>query len=114
MVKPTVEPGAMIDGFRLGEIVHQGGMATLWRGHPRRHDDAAVDEGARGLDEGADPAAIVSFEMEQMILPRLAGVHVPTFRHRRFCRQPYVVMERIRGKRCLRGSTSFRCPMRGG
>ena len=29
------------------------------------------------LTEGEDPAAIVSFEMEQMILPRLSGPHVP-------------------------------------
>jgi hypothetical protein len=29
------------------------------------------------VSEGEDPAAIVSFEMEQMILPRLSGPHVP-------------------------------------
>ena len=29
------------------------------------------------ISEGEDPAAIVSFEMEQMILPRLSGPHVP-------------------------------------
>jgi hypothetical protein len=29
------------------------------------------------VSEGEDPAAIVSFEMEQMILPRLSGAHVP-------------------------------------
>jgi len=29
------------------------------------------------LSEGEDPAGIVSFEMEQMILPRLSGPHVP-------------------------------------
>ena len=31
------------------------------------------------MREGDDPAAIVSFEMEQMILPRLDGPHVPRF-----------------------------------
>src|SRR5258707_11734855 len=49
--------------------------------------------------EGEDPAAIVSFEMEQMILPRLSGPHVPAcFATGDFTRQPYVVIERIAGK----------------
>jgi hypothetical protein len=49
--------------------------------------------------EGEDPAAIVSFEMEQMILPRLSGPHVPAcFAAGDFARQPYVVIERIPGK----------------
>jgi nucleotide-binding universal stress UspA family protein len=49
--------------------------------------------------EGEDPAAIVSFEMEQMILPRLSGPHVPAcFGTGDFAHQPYVVIERIPGK----------------
>ena len=31
------------------------------------------------IGEGSDPAAIVNFEMEQAILPRLTGPHVPRF-----------------------------------
>ncbi len=31
MVKPLHEPGAVVDGFRLEELAHQGGMASLWR-----------------------------------------------------------------------------------
>jgi serine/threonine protein kinase len=51
------------------------------------------------VSEGEDPAAIVSFEMEQMILPRISGPHVPAcFGTGDFARQPYVVMERIPGK----------------
>jgi nucleotide-binding universal stress UspA family protein len=51
------------------------------------------------MSEGEDPAAIVSFEMEQMILPRLSGPHVPAcFGSGDFGRQPYVVIERIPGK----------------
>jgi len=51
------------------------------------------------MSEGEDPAAIVSFEMEQMILPRLSGPHVPAcFGSGDFARQPYVVIERIPGK----------------
>ena len=31
MVKPLLEPGSTLDGFRLEECLHHGGMATLWR-----------------------------------------------------------------------------------
>ena len=51
------------------------------------------------VSEGEDPAAIVSFEMEQMILPRLSGPHVPAcFGAGDFARQAYVVIERIPGE----------------
>ncbi len=51
------------------------------------------------LNEGEDPAAIVSFEMEQMILPRLSGAHVPRFiAAGDFAVQPYLVYERIPGE----------------
>ncbi|TPG61401.1 serine/threonine protein kinase [Roseomonas nepalensis] len=52
--------------------------------------------------EGGDPAHIVSFEMEQMILPRLSGPHVPRFvAAAGFERQPYLAMERILGPSLL-------------
>ena len=105
MVKPTLEPGSTIDGFRIEELVHQGGMATLWR---VSRDDVTTPQLTPMLmkvpivGEGADPAAIVSFEMEQMIMPRLEGVHVPKFiAAGNFAVQPYIVMERIAGKTLL-------------
>jgi serine/threonine protein kinase len=96
-VKPSVVSGAVIDGFTIGECVHRGGMATLWS---VTHPDVAVPLLMKvpRVSEGEDPAAIVSFEMEQMILPRLSGPHVPAcFGSGDFARQPYVVMERIPG-----------------
>jgi hypothetical protein len=30
MGKVSVQPGAVIDGFTIGECVDHGGMATLW------------------------------------------------------------------------------------
>jgi serine/threonine protein kinase len=97
MVKSIITPGAEIDGFTVGECVHSGGMATLWS---VTHPDIAVPLLMKipRVSEGEDPAAIVSFEMEQMILPRLAGPHVPAcFGTGDFARQAYVVMERIPG-----------------
>jgi serine/threonine protein kinase len=98
MARLVVEPGAVIDGFIVGECVHRGGMATLWT--VTRPDIASpLLMKIPRVSEGEDPAAIVSFEMEQMILPRLSGPHVPAcFAAGDFARQPYVVIECIPGK----------------
>src|SRR5882724_11959908 len=98
MAKSIIAPGADIDGFTVGECVHSGGMATLWS---VTHPDIAVPLLMKipRMSEGEDPAAIVSFEMEQMILPRLAGPHVPgCFGTGDFAKQAYVVIERIAGQ----------------
>jgi eukaryotic-like serine/threonine-protein kinase len=98
MPKFSVRPGAVIDGFTVGECVHRGGMATLWS--VTRPDFASpLLMKVPRVSEGEDPAAIVSFEMEQMILPRLSGPHVPAcFATGDFERQAYVAMEIIPGK----------------
>ena len=77
-------------------------MALLWEAthpdHPARRMLMKVPR----LFEGEDPAAIVSFEMEQMILPRLSGPHVPRFvAAAGFETQPYLVMERVPGTSLL-------------
>jgi serine/threonine protein kinase len=101
MAKSEIAPGAQVDGFTIGEQVHQGGMATLWTvTHPGITVPLLMK--VPRISEGEDPAAIVSFEMEQMIVPRLAGSHVPgCFGTGDFERQAYVVMERIPGKTLL-------------
>ena len=97
MPKPLVKSGAEIDGYTIGECVHAGGMATLWTvTHPGI--DVPLLMKIPRVSEGEDPAAIVSFEMEMMILPRLAGPHVPScFGTGDFAHQAYVVIERIAG-----------------
>ena len=98
MAKPAIEPGAVIDGFTIGERLHTGGMATLWSASYPGIDVPLLMK-VPLTSEGEDPAAIVSFEMEQMILPRLSGPHVPLcFGTGDFARQAYVAMERIPGK----------------
>jgi eukaryotic-like serine/threonine-protein kinase len=102
MVKSSLDVGATIDGFRLEERLHEGGMATLWRVSSADHALPLLMKVPK-LAEGEDPAAIVSFEMEQMIMPRLSGVHVPKFvAAGDFAVQPYIVMEQIPGKTLLR------------
>ncbi|HET7885579.1 MAG TPA: bifunctional serine/threonine-protein kinase/universal stress protein [Bradyrhizobium sp.] len=98
MAKFVVQPGANIDGFTLGECVHRGGMATLWS-VTRDGIAAPVLMKIPRVSEGEDPAAIVSFEMEQMILPKLKGINVPhCYAAGDFARQAYVVIERIPGQ----------------
>ena len=102
MANSLIQPGAVLDGFVVGECVHHGGMATLWT---VSRPDIAVPLLMKipRVDEGEDPAAIVSFEMEQMILPRLSGPHVPAwFATGDFARQAYVVIERISGQTLYR------------
>src|SRR5437764_15335080 len=97
MAKSSIVSGAVIDGFIVGERVHVGGMAALWSGSYPGIDVPLLMK-VPLASEGEDPAAIVSFEMEQMIMPRLSGPHVPAcFGAGDFARQAYVVMERVPG-----------------
>jgi nucleotide-binding universal stress UspA family protein len=101
MARARLSEGEVLDGFRVGALVHTGGMAALWEVTHPDHPLPMLMKVPR-LAEGEDPAAIVSFEMEQMILPRLAGPHVPRFiASGGFDRQPYLVMERIAGTSLL-------------
>lgn len=101
MRQQKIESGLTLDGYLVGERIHQGGMASLWAAS---HGDVPFPLLVKApiISEGTDPAAIVGFEMEQMILPRLAGLHVPKFvAQGYFGVQPYLVMERIPGPSLL-------------
>lgn len=90
-------PGAQIDGYVLEEHLHRGGMASLWL---VRRDDLPAPAIMKipSLSDQSDPTAIVSFEVEQMIMPLLVGPHVPRFYGSGgFETVPYIVMERLPG-----------------
>ncbi|BDU70616.1 serine/threonine protein kinase [Geothrix oryzae] len=101
MAPMRIRPGLTLDGFLIGERLHRGGMAELWTAsRPDLGFPLLVKLPV--LSEGVDPAAIVGFEMERMILPRLAGLHVPRFIAQGDAGlQPYLVMERIPGPSLL-------------
>lgn len=95
-----LEAGQVIDQFRLEERLHQGGMANLWS--VTRLDGIEPElpllMKVPRIKGGEDPATIVGFEVEQMLMPRLSGPHVPRFIARGdWTRQAYVVMERLPG-----------------
>jgi nucleotide-binding universal stress UspA family protein len=94
-----LQPGDAVDGFVLHERLHQGGMAVLWQvsrdGHP---EDGPLLMKVPRIMGGEDPASIVGFEVEQMLMPTLRGPHVPRFVAKGdFTRRPYIVMEQIPG-----------------
>ena len=89
-----------IGGFTLGPVLHTGGMAVLHEATHPEHDLPILMKLPR-LAEGEDPAAIVSFEMEQMILPRLDGPHVPRCLGTGHEPLPWIAMERIQGETLL-------------
>ncbi len=90
--------GQEIDGFRLEEEVHRGGMARLWR-VTKPGEKRPMLMKIPFLGAGDDPSAIVGFEIEHMILPRLGGPHVPAcIAAGDFAVLPYLVMERLPGK----------------
>jgi eukaryotic-like serine/threonine-protein kinase len=93
----SLDTGAILDGFRIQEKFHQGGMATLWK---VSRDDAAFPLVMKvpRIRYGDDPAAVVGFEVEQMILPALSGPYFPRFvASGDFTVQPYIAMELVAG-----------------
>lgn len=95
----ALQAGDVVDGFRLDKYLHRGGMAHLWQvSRADGTDPTPLIMKVPRIMGGEDPASIVGFEVEQMILPRLTGPHVPRFIAKGdFTRQPYIVMELIAG-----------------
>ncbi|MEJ0077868.1 MAG: serine/threonine-protein kinase [Alphaproteobacteria bacterium] len=88
-----LEPGQAIDGFRLEAPLKPGGMANLWRvTHP-----LPLVMKLPFAQLGENPIAIIGFEVEGMILPRLTGEHAPRFVKAGDFSNPYIVMEFIVG-----------------
>ena len=99
--QPALQPGTVIDRFQLVDKLHAGGMAHIWQVIEVNHSGDSrlplVMKVPR-IKGGEDPATIVGFEVEQMIMPMLSGPHVPKFIAKGdFTRQPYIVMEHIEG-----------------
>jgi eukaryotic-like serine/threonine-protein kinase len=96
-----LRPGLVLDDFRLDEHLHQGGMANLWRVtrvKPGPGAELPLIMKVPRIKGGEDPATIVGFEVEQMLMPALKGPHVPRYIARGdWTRQAYIVMERIDG-----------------
>src|SRR5215470_19007479 len=96
-----IHPGESVDGFVVDSCLHEGGTGYLYRVRPpegREHAFPLLMK-VPGLGPGEPTIGVDSFEIEQTILPRLSGPHVPRVvgtgddpMH------PYIVMEEIVGE----------------
>ena len=70
--------GQVLDGFTLEKRMPSGGMASLWRAH---HPDVDVPVVLKipFLDPGQDVSTVIGYEVEELILKRLSGPHVPRY-----------------------------------
>lgn len=101
----SLQPGMEIDGYRLEEKLHTGGMAALWRITDLRQRFVDQQGVAPALIMKVpllfttnDPTTVVAFEVEQMVMPQLKGKHAPRYYGAGgFDTQPYIVMEHIAG-----------------
>ena len=107
--------GQVIDGFRLEERLHQGGMAHLWRvtrvdGERRQLPLIMKVPRIKG---GDDPATIVGFEVEQMIMPALTRPARAALRRQGRLHAPALHRDGAhrRAPRCARASTHAPLPL---
>ena len=97
---PTFEPGTVIDGFRLGEMIHAGSMASIFRLDGPSGPLPLVMKIPR-LGPGERAVNVIGFEVCRTVLGGLAqGVHHPTLvAYGDVETTPYLVMEYIEGTR---------------
>jgi eukaryotic-like serine/threonine-protein kinase len=93
-------PGSEIDGFRLGEALHVGSMATIYRLVGRDGPLPLIIKVPR-LGPGERAVNVIAFEVCRMVLGALAqGPHHPTLvAFGDLETSPYLVMEFVEGVR---------------
>ena len=97
-----LEPGTELDGFVIGECVHSGGMAHIYRvtyAQQGRDPPFPLAMKVPRMTGGDGAETIVSFEVEHQMLQVLHGEHVPRFvAAGDLMRTPYLVMEYVQGQ----------------
>jgi nucleotide-binding universal stress UspA family protein len=93
-----LNPGELIDDFLVWERLHVGAQGILYRVTGPETGFPMLMKVPRFV-AGDDGSAVVSYEMESMILPVLSGPHVPRFVAAGDLRRvPYIVQERVDGE----------------
>ena len=97
----NLAPGSVVDGFRIGEMLHKGGMALIY--------DVSYADGRAApfpmvmkvprMTAGDGAETIVSFEVEHQMMQALDGPHVPHLvAAGDLSVLPYLVMEYVPGR----------------
>ena len=93
-----VEQGATIDGFTIGEPLHEGGMAVLHRVTREGQEFPLLMKVPR-IGPGEPAETIISYEVEAMVMAALKGPAVPRFVGAGdVAVLPYIVMEHVEGR----------------
>lgn len=97
-IKEIFQPGKVIDGFLLGEVVHRGGMAMLFSATKSGiNEPILLKVPLVGQDQPTE--SLIGFETELIILRSLTGRHVPKFFGAGdLVSQPYIAMSRVAGR----------------
>ena len=100
-IRERLQTGGEVAGYRIEGCIHQGGTGLIYKVAAK----AGTEPGfpivlkAPFLGSGESALGIIGLEMEQMILAKLTGPHVPRFVAAGDIRaSPYVVMEWIDGE----------------
>lgn len=96
-----VYPGAELDGFRIGELLHKGGMALIyrvtWADARTAPFDMVMKLPRMAAQDGAEN--LVGFEVEHQIMQAVNGPHVPRLvAAGDMAVLPYLVMEYVHGR----------------
>jgi serine/threonine protein kinase len=90
----AIRPGATLGRYRIGRLLHEGGMARLYAVESRTPLILKVPK----LGPGHPASSLVAFENELRILERLRGPHVPKLvASGDLTTQPYLILERLDG-----------------
>lgn len=96
---PALPPGTELDGFRVEEQLHSGGMAVIYRVAEREPGGLPLLMKVPRLGHGEPASSVISFEVEQTVLSALQGPHVPRYvAAGELSQQPYLLMEHVEGK----------------
>ncbi len=90
--------GEWLDGYRIGERIHSGGMGVILRVTPEVDPGFPVIMKVPRLGYGEPGEAITSYEQEQMVMSVLKGPFAPRYVGAGdLARQPYLVLEFVEG-----------------
>jgi eukaryotic-like serine/threonine-protein kinase len=100
-MRERLHTGGVVGCYSIGECIHNGGTGSIYRVTAPAGNDPGfpIVLKAPYLGRGESAIGIIGLEMEQMILAKLSGPHVPRFVAAGDIRaSPYVVMEWIDGR----------------
>ena len=93
----ALRSGNEIDGFRIGERIHAGGMGNIYR-VTKRDDDRPMIMKVPRVGPNEPTEGIIAFETEVTVVPTLSGPHVPRFvAAGDITTTPYLVTEWVEG-----------------